>query len=217
MMSLSPTRMELLRLRRRIALARKGHDLLREKMDALVMEFFEVLRKIYEKRERAFEQLEKAHSSLSLCMASWGTAETEQAAREARKGVAVETSLRYIMGVPVPVVEVGETARTALDRGYSLHPSPSLLDRASEEFERALKMLAELAELEEAARALAWELERTRRRVNALEYILIPRLEASLKFIGMRLDEMEREHFFRLKRIKATLERREAGGGGAEG
>ncbi|MEM2600700.1 MAG: V-type ATP synthase subunit D, partial [Candidatus Hadarchaeales archaeon] len=109
------------------------------------------------------------------------------------------------------------TVRNAFGRGYSLHPSPSLLDRASEDFERALKLLVEVAELEEAARALAWELERTRRRVNALEYILIPRLEAALKFIAMRLDEMEREHFFRLKRIKAMLERREGGGGSTQG
>jgi V/A-type H+-transporting ATPase subunit D len=216
MMAVSPTRMGLLRLRRRIALARKGHDLLREKMDALVMEFFEVLRRIYEAREKAFEQLARAHSQLSLCLASWGTLETEQAAREARKGVFLETSVRYVMGVPVPVAEVGETVRTSLGRGYSLL-SPSLLDRASEEFERALKLLVEVAELEETARALAGELERTRRRVNALEYILIPRLEASLKFIAMRLDEMEREHFFRLKRIKALLERREEAGGVPEG
>lgn len=217
MMALSPTRMELLKLRRRIALAKRGHDLLREKMDALVMEFFEVLRKVYEAREKAFEQLARAHLSLSACMAVWGTAETEQAAREARKEVGLETSLRYIMGVPVPMVEMGETVRNAFGRGYSLHPSPSLLDRASEDFERALKLLVEVAELEEAARALAWELERTRRRVNALEYILIPRLEAALKFIAMRLDEMEREHFFRLKRIKAMLERREGGGGSTQG
>jgi len=215
-MAVSPTRMSLLRLRRRIALARKGHDLLREKMDALVMEFFEVLRRVYEVRKEAFDRLASAHFLLSLCMASWGTVETEQAAREAAKGVVLETSVRYVMGVPVPVAEVEVTVRSPLERGYSLL-SPSLLDRASEEFERALKLLVELAELEETARALAWELERTRRRVNALEYILIPRLEAALRFIAMRLDEMEREHFFRLKRIKALLERRERSGGGAEG
>ncbi|GAH98156.1 unnamed protein product, partial [marine sediment metagenome] len=82
-------------------------------------------------------------------------------------------------------------------------------DEASREFERALKLLIGLAELEGSAFAIARELEKTKRRVNALEYILIPRLKEAIKFIVMKLDEMERENFIRLKRIKAMLEERE--------
>ena len=209
MLAVSPTRMELIKLRRRVALAQRGHDLLREKMDALVMEFFEVLGRIYEARAKAFEQLSKAYRSLSVCSALMGTLETKQASREARSELEVEVSTRYIMGITVPVVEAGEVERNALARGYSLHMTSSLLNDASREFERALKLLIEVAELEESARAIARELEKTKRRVNALEYILIPRLREALKFILMRLDEMERENFTRLKRIKAMLERRE--------
>ena len=209
MLAVSPTRMELIKLRRRVALAQRGHDLLKEKMDALVMEFFEVLGRIYEARAKAFEQLSKAYRSLSVCSAIMGTLETKQASREARSELEVEVSTRYIMGITVPVVEVGEIERNALARGYSLHMTSSLLNDASREFERALKLLIEVAELEESARAIARELEKTKRRVNALEYILIPRLREALKFILMRLDEMERENFTRLKRIKAMLEERE--------
>ncbi len=207
-LAVSPTRMELLKLRQRVGLAQRGHDLLKEKMDALVIEFFEVLRRIQEARMKALEQLSVAHRALSMCFAIVGTLETKQASKETRRELQVEISTRHIMGIAVPAVEVREVERNALVRGYGLHMTSSVLDEASREFERALKLLIELAELEGSAFALARELEKTKRRVNALEYILIPRLKEALKFIMMRLDEMERENFSRLKRIKAMLEER---------
>ena len=207
-LAVSPTRMELMKLRKRVALAQRGHDLLREKMDALVMEFFEVLRRIQESRVKALEQLSRAHRVLSNCFAIMGTLEVMQAAREARRELQLEISTRYIMGIAVPAVEAVEVERNAIARGYSLHMTSSVLDEAAREFERALKLLIELAELEASAFAIGRELEKTKRRVNALEYILIPRLRGTIKFIVMRLDEMERENFTRLKRIKAILEER---------
>jgi len=203
-----PTRMELIRLRKRVALAQRGHDLLKEKMDALVMEFFEILKKIRGARERALQQLSTAHRSLSICLGVLGTIETFQASKEVRKELQIEMSTRSIMGVIVPSLEIEKIERNALARGYSLHMTSSVMDDASKEFERALGLLIELAEMEESARALAKELERTKRRVNALEYIIIPRLEATIRFISMKFDEMERENFSRLKRIKAMIEER---------
>jgi len=206
-LTVAPTRMELLKLKQRLGLAQKGYDLLKEKMDALVIEFFEVLRLIQEARAKALEQLSAAHRALSMCFAIVGTLETKQASREAKRELQVEISTRHIMGVAVPAVEVGKVERNALIRGYGLHMTSSVLDEASKEFERALKLLIELAELAESAFAIAREFEKTKRRVNALEYILIPRLKETIKFIMMRLDEMERENFSRLKRIKAILEK----------
>jgi len=207
-LTVAPTRMELIKLRQRIALAQKGHDLLKDKMDALIMELFDALRRIQDSRAKALEQLSKAYSALSECMAVLGTLETMQAAREAKKDVQLNISTRNIMGIQVPLVEFRDIERNALARGYSLHTTSSLLDNAAREFERALKLLVGLAELEAVAFALARELEKTKRRVNALEYILIPRLKETLKFIMMRLDEIERENFTRLKRIKAIIEER---------
>lgn len=207
-LAVSPNRMELIKLKQRVTLAQKGHDLLKDKMDALVMELFDALRRIQDSRVKALEQLSKGHNALSECMAVLGTLETMQAARETKKEVQLEISTRNIMGIQVPSVEVGDIERNALARGYSLHTTSSSLDNAAREFERALKLLIGLAELEAVAFAIAKELERTKRRVNALEYILIPRLKEALKFIMMRLDEMERENFTRLKRIKAILEER---------
>ncbi|MDH5442770.1 MAG: V-type ATP synthase subunit D [Hadesarchaea archaeon] len=208
-LAVAPTRMELLKLRQRVGLAQKGYDLLKEKMDALVIEFFEVLKRIQEARPKALEQLSVAHRALSMCFAIVGTLETKQASKETKRELQVDVSTRHIMGIAVPAVEVGEVERNALIRGYGLHMTSSVLDEASKKFERALKLLIELAELEESAFAIAREFEKTKRRVNALEYILIPRLKEAIKFIMMRLDEMERENFSRLKRIKAMLEERE--------
>jgi V/A-type H+-transporting ATPase subunit D len=205
-LAVSPTRMELMKLRKRLSLAQRGHDLLKEKMDALVIEFFDVFRKIQESRMKALEQLSTAYCALSNCFALMGTLETVQAARETKRELQIEISSHYLMGISIPAVEFGEAQRNALTRGYSLHMTSFVLDEAAREFERAIGLLVELAETEAAAFAIIRELEKTKRRVNALEYILIPRLKGALKFIMMRLDEMERENFTRLKRIKAIIE-----------
>jgi V/A-type H+-transporting ATPase subunit D len=207
-MSVSPNRMELIKLKQRTALAQKGHDLLKDKMDALIMELFDALRKIQDSRATAIEGLKRGHAALFECITAMGTLETMQAARESKKEAQIEVSARNIMGIQVPSIEIGEIERNALSRGYSLYTTSSSLDVAAKEFEKALKLLVGLAELEATAFAIARELEKTKRRVNALEYILIPRLKGALKFILMRLDEMERENFTRLKRIKAILEER---------
>ena len=204
-LGVAPTRMELIKLRRRISLAQKGHDLLKEKMDALIMEFFTILKDIEDIRAKALDQLSKAFRAVSVCQAEMGTIETFQAVKEMKRDAALEIYTRYIMGVPVPRVEIGFGEGK---REYPVHGTSASMDRAVQEFERALQELIKLAELEAAARALAEELERTKRRVNALEYVVIPRLQQMIKFIQSRLDEIERENFTRLKRIKAILERR---------
>lgn len=208
MAMVAPTRMELLKLKQRISLAQRGYDLLTEKKDALIIEFFEILRRIKEARVGAFEQLSASYRALSTCFAVMGTIETRQASKEAKRELQVDVSTRHVMGIVVPTLRVEKVERTALARGYSIHTTSSVLDEASREFEKALELLVELAELEESARAIAKELEKTKRRVNALDYIIIPRLRATVKFIAMRLDEMERENFSRLKRIKAIFEAR---------
>jgi V/A-type H+-transporting ATPase subunit D len=204
-MAISPTRMELIKLRKRISLAQRGHDLLTEKMDALVIEFFEILKRVRRARADALTQLATAHRALSICLALVGTIETRQASIEARREIQLEASTRHVMGIETPALRIEGAERRVLERGYGIHFTSSALDDAAREFEKALGLLVELAELEESMRAIARELEKTKRRANALEYIIIPRLKATIKFIMMRLDEMERENFSRLKRIKAML------------
>ncbi len=209
MASIVPTRMELIKLKKRVELAQKGHDLLKEKMDALIMEFFSVLKEIRGARNNVMKQLNDAHNSLSICFATMGTIETFQASKEVRSKIHVEMSKRNIMGVSVPTIQMEKMERDILNRGYSIHATSSAIDEASKNFEKVLEALVKLAEQEETARSIARELEKTKRRVNSLEYIILPRLKWTIRFITMKFDEMERENFARLKRIKAMIEARE--------
>nr|CBH36540.1 V-type ATPase, subunit D [uncultured archaeon] len=206
----SPTRMELLRLRRREQLAVKGHDLLREKRDALIAEFLDVVGEVRDARMVAEEDLKEAFEYLIIAQAGLGVEEVRQLSLMTAREIPVDFSMRSIMGVNVPIIELPEDlSREVTERGYGLMDSSSAVDSCAKRFEEALAKLIKLAELEEAVRNLAGEVEKTKRRVNALEYVMIPRLKTTRKYIQMRLEEMERENFTRLKKIKAILERKE--------
>ena len=206
----SPTRMELLRLRRREQLAVKGHDLLREKRDALIAEFLDVVGEVRDARMVAEENLKEAFEYLIIAQAGLGVEEVRQLSLMTAREIPMDFSMRSIMGVNVPIIELPEVlSREVTERGYGLMDSSSAVDSCAKRFEEALAKLIKLAELEEAVRNLAGEVEKTKRRVNALEYVMIPRLKTTRKYIQMRLEEMERENFTRLKKIKAILERKE--------
>ena len=206
----SPTRMELLRLRRRERLAVKGHDLLREKRDALIAEFLDVVGEVRDARMVAEEKLKEAFEYLIIAQAGLGVEEVRQLSLMTAREIPMDFSMRSIMGVNVPIIELPEDlSREVTERGYGLMDSSSAVDSCAKRFEEALAKIIKLAELEEAVRNLAGEVEKTKRRVNALEYVMIPRLKTTRKYIQMRLEEMERENFTRLKKIKAILERKE--------
>ncbi len=206
----SPTRMELLRLRRREQLAVKGHDLLREKRDALIAEFLDVVGEVRDARMVAEEKLKEAFEYLIIAQAGLGVEEVRQLSLMTAQEIPMDFSMRSIMGVNVPIIELPEDlSREVTERGYGLMDSSSAVDSCAKRFEEALSKIIKLAELEEAVRNLAGEVEKTKRRVNALEYVMIPRLKTTRKYIQMRLEEMERENFTRLKKIKAILERKE--------
>lgn len=205
--NIQPTRGELLQLKKRIELAKRGHELLREKRDALITEFFDNLEILRGKRENADEKLEEAFDSLITAEVTMGSSDVKRAAYASGRDIDVSVDSRNIMGVNVPVIETEEELeREATERGYSLHQTTAKLDEAAEKFESALQAILELAEAEQVVKLLAQEIEKTKRRVNSLEHVLIPRLEDSKEYIEMRLEEQEREDKFRLKRVKAKIE-----------
>lgn len=203
---INPTRMELLKLKQREKLAVKGYNLLKEKRNALIMEFFNILERVRGARERVEEKLKDAFEDLTEAQIMMGDMAVNKAAMAVKEFIEVEIDSRNIMGVVVPVVEIESTERSMVERGYGLVDTSVKLDEAAKKFEESVSLIVELGEIEKSVRLLAGEIESTKRRVNALENIIIPRLQNTVSYIEMRLEEMERENFVRLKMIKESME-----------
>ncbi len=205
MENVKPTRMELLNLRKKHQLAQKGHKLLGEKRDALVVEFLKIIKERAKIRKRVNRDLMDAYGSLSRVKMTMG----EDALDKALEGIPPmeepTVGRLNIMGIKVP--KITWTPGTRKDVGYSLVDTNAYMDEAVEDFNKVFRNLFQLAEIEGSIEKLAVEIEKTKRRVNALEYIFLPRLTATQRYIEMRLQEREREDFFRRKKIKSIMER----------
>ena len=206
---INPTRMELLKLKQREKLAVKGHSLLKEKRNALIMEFFNILERVKGSRDEVSEKLQEAYQDLTAAQVMMGDLSVKKAAMSVTESVDVDIDSRSVMGVVVPVIESEISQRTIVERGYGFMDTSVKLDDAAKKFEESIQLIIELGEIEKTIMLLAGEIESTKRRVNALEHIIIPRLENTVKYIEMRLEEMERENFVRLKMIKKTMEEAE--------
>lgn len=203
---INPTRMELLKLKDREKLAVKGHSLLKEKRNALIMEFFNILDRVKGSRENVEETLKQAYKDLTAAQIVMGDLAVKKASLSVKESVAIDIDSRSVMGVVVPVIDSEIDQRTMVERGYGFLDTSVKLDEAAKRFEESIKLIIELGEIEKTIMLLAGEIESTKRRVNALEHIIIPKLENTVKYIEMRLEEMERENFVRLKMIKKTME-----------
>jgi len=197
--SVSPTRMELLRLKKRTALAKRGHKLLKDKQDELVRRLFELLKGVRELREKVEKEIQESVRRFVFARSSMEPEEVEAAFLLPKKKVGLETSHRKLMTISVPVFEEKIEGEMI---SYGFGTTSPELDISLEALDKALKDLIELAEKEKSLELLANEIEKTRRRVNALEYVLIPELEETVKYISMKLQEIERSDITRLMKIK---------------
>ena len=197
-----PTRMELIETKRKIKLSKSGYKLLKMKRDGLIMEFFELLPKVKNLRSQLSELYSDAMEKLAIAVAADGKTALESAANCLNKAPEVELSSKNIMGGVVPSVEVTAVEKSLEDRGYGLIGTSIRVDEAVHSFEKLSEMIILAAEGETTMKKLLDEIESTKRRVNALEFKVIPNLEEIAKYISFRLEELERESIFGLKRIK---------------
>lgn len=211
MPTVSATRMELLARKAQIALARQGRDLLEKKRTALMKEFIKVADTVIERSEALQHAAAEASRALAHAKALVGSEGVVSAALASRSDLPLEVKTASIMGVKVPHIEQKQISRPALGRGYSIVGVSLTIDEAATAFETEVESILSLAESELRLRRLVDEIQRTSRRLNALDHLLIPRLEAELEYIQMTLDERERADHFRMKMVKASLERRRRG------
>jgi len=212
--------MELIKLKARIKLAVNGHGLLKRKRDALILEFFALLKKVRDIRKQVDEQMERSYEAIARAQIYHNSSELENIARAARTVPNVVMDIRNIMGVKIPSIRTAELGEDIGSMDSILIGGSAKIDEAISSFRHSLELIVRLAESETAVRRLIREIEKTKRRVNALEFNLIPQLRGQAKWIGFRLDEMERDSFFMLKMIKKKIARRKAvqkGENGKEG
>lgn len=203
-LAVGATRMQLLRLRRRLVIARRGHKLLKDKQEELLRRVLALTAEIRSHRRRVEAEMARIFGRFALARAAWGPDELAAAIALPAKQTTVEVKVVPVMNVRVPVFSYSFSGTT---RCYGLAHTSSELDFALAGLDELLGSLLALAEKEKALELLADEMEKTRRRVNALEYLLIPSIEATVKFIGLKLAETERGELTRLMRIKDIIRR----------
>jgi len=207
--AVSPTRMNLLQRKQQARIAGQGVDLLKRKRDALVADFFNIVRQSLRARERLTAAAKEAYILLALAKAWEGREALEAAAMADRREVLVEIEVRNVWGTKIPEVEVREVRRTLLERGHNPATTSARTVESAANFEEVLRAILEVAATEIKLKKIGEEIKKTTRRVNALEQVVIPRLRGEIRFITAVLEQRAREDVFRLKRIKQKLEARE--------
>lgn len=201
--NVTPTRSELINVKRKIQLSKSGYNLLKKKRDGLMYEIFAILPKVKSLRADLVKRYGVAQESINLASAIEGTIAMRSIAMTVATPPTVHLKEHNIMGVRVPKITASSVRHPLSERGYGLIGTGPAIDDAVGGYESLVEQIIIAAELETAIKRLLDEVEKTKRRVNALEFKVLPELEEVRKFIALRLEEMERESLFTLKRIKA--------------
>jgi len=206
MTTVSVTRMELLACKAQIALAKQGRDLLEQKRSALLKEFLRTADTAVVHSDALQDAAADARQTLARAESIAGTEVIRSAALASRAELSLEVTTGSVIGVKVPHIEQKRVTRSMMGRGYCIVGTPIVVDETAEAFEKEVGAFIQMAETELRLTRLGAEIQRTSRRLNALDHLLIPRLEADRDFIQMALDERERSDHFRFKLMKRVLE-----------
>lgn len=202
----TPTRSVLLEVKKKIKLSKSGHKIMKMKRDGLIIEFFEVMEKAKAMRSSVVSDYEQAMEKIAIAIAVEGEIAVKSAAYALKNEPKVNVGSKSIMGMMVPKVDADMSKCTILNKGYGVISTSVYIEEASKAFEKLLVTLVRAAEVETTMKRLLDEIERTKRRVNALEFKVIPELEDAEHFIKFRLEEMDRENTIRLKFLKGKGE-----------
>ena len=198
----TPTRSVLLDLKRRIKLSQSGHKILKMKRDGLILEFFEIMEKARQIRVGVASDFQLAMKKITIAKVVDGELAVKSAAYALKSHPEVDLSSKSIMGLMVPRVEANNIHTTLLQKGYGVIETSAYIEDAAAAFEKLLITLIRAAEIETAMKKLLDEIEKTKRRVNALEFKIIPEFQDAERFVKFRLEEMSREETTRLKHLK---------------
>ena len=205
-MNVNPTRMMLTSLKKRLKTATRGHKLMKDKRDELMKEFLALARENGRLRQEVEQRLSAVYKNFTVASAMMSQEVMEESLMFPKQGVRIEVGSRNIMSVDVPVFSFKTTAEDPTDIfPYGFARTSGELDNAISQLSELFPMLLDLAAKEKETALLAAELEKTRRRVNALEYVMIPRIEATIRYITMKLDENERGNQTRLMKVKDMM------------
>ena len=206
-MNIKPTRSELIKLNKQIKLAKSGHSLLKKKRDGLILEFFEVLKNAKSVRNMLAKNYTASQKKLNISRALYTDLKLQSLAIAIQENPSIDVYTRNIMGVKVPKIHGEKIVKTLAQRKLGIAGSTAVIDQTISSYEKLVEDIVVVAEVETVIKKLLAEIEKTKRRVNALEFSVIPKMEAMKKFIKLRLEEMERENIFRLKRVKAKAKK----------
>lgn len=211
-LNVNPTRMQLTRLKERLNTAKRGHKLLKDKQDELMRQFIDLIRKNKALREEVEAKLQQSFASFAVTSAMMSPQMLETALILPKQSLSLEITDRNIMSVHVPEMTFKRSQEAGGLYPYGYVSTPADLDEALRELDGVMDQLLELAKVEKACQLMADEIEKTRRRVNALEYRTIPDLEETIQFIRMKLDENERATITRLMKVKELIAKQEQEG-----
>ena len=204
--TINPTRMELTRLKGRLKTAVRGHKLLKDKRDELMKQFLEIVRKNRELRAKVEKGLERANAAFTVASALMSPEMLEQSLMYPKQSVELDMKFKNIMSVNVPVYEFHTRNEDPTEiYPYGFAQTSGELDTALEALSQVFQDMLELAEVEKTMQLLAEDIEKTRRRVNALEYVMIPDFQQKIRYISMKLDENERGNITRLMKVKEMV------------
>ncbi len=205
-LNVNPTRMELTNLKRKLATARRGHKLLKDKRDELMRRFMELVRENKALRKRVEQKVARANAHMALARSVMGDAALEAALMVPMQQMEVDITEKNVMSVLIPQFEASLKSADAADiYPYGFAFTSSELDGAVRYLSDILPDLLQFAQLEKSCQLMAAEIEKTRRRVNALEHVMIPQYEETIRYITMKLDENERGNTTRIMKVKDMM------------